>query len=72
MKMHFFQARRIYDGDNPDYACLVGVAGGRVHYPYDCEGPDCWEQDGPGWLYSLRLFFLLWSVEIGWQTRGVR
>lgn len=54
-KLHYFDARPITRGE---YGLIVGACGGRVSY------------DGTGWLYSLRVFLLIFRVEVCWTTKG--
>lgn len=44
-----------------EVACLFGFVTGRVSY-----------EPGAKHLWSLRIFFLLWRVEINWLTGIVR
>lgn len=72
MKLHDYHFTQIYNTEEcGEHACIIGVAWGRVHYPYTYQPED--NQFNPsdrGWLYSLRLLILCWKLEILWRTRG--
>lgn len=55
MKFHACHFRGLLSGH--DKGLIVGMAGGRVSY-----------QPQARWLYSLRFYLLLFSIEVLWIT----